>query len=790
MSNPAFDLLFDALPDPYVALDATLQIVAVNAAYLLATRTTREIIGQRLCDVVPDAPAETVAALAASLQRVLFRKHADTVALPDFVEARGGAASACQHWRACNTPVLGADGTLAYIMHGLEDVTDTVQIRLEGAETERRLRTLLATLPCMIYRSGAQAPWPMETISAACVTITGYRAEDFLSGLVTWASLVHPDDTLLRVESAPVGSGGAFTSAEYRIVHRDGCVRWVEDHHRTLLLADGVVVIEGVVYEVTNRRAIDDEIRSARLAAEAATSAKSAFLASMSHEIRTPMNAVIGMTSILLDSSLAAEQRDAAEVIRSSGEHLLTLINDILDYSKIEAGKIELERAPFSVRECIESGIDIVIGAALSKGVELGYLMHTGTPERASGDVGRLRQILVNLLSNAVKFTAPGGHVFVEVTARSIAADSAQAGSFRELEFSVKDDGVGISAEAQARLFQPFEQADVSTTRLHGGTGLGLSICRRLAELMDGRIWVESELGKGSTFRFSVRVLKVAGSGEFQMPFFAVPALRGSRVLIVDDLEVNRRILRHYIELWGMQAHETSSPSEALEWIERGEVFDIALLDYQMPEVDGLSLAVSMRKLRSARALPILILSSAASELPCVADVAGTMLKPIKPARLLEAIAKAITQSEPARSADVAKLHLPKRLAAEHPLRILVAEDNAMNQKLAKMLFGKMGYAPDFVSDGKQAVEAVLRQVYDVVFMDVLMPEMDGLQATRELLRRKPGADRPRIVGMSANAMAEDRRAAESAGMDDYVPKPVPVETLIAALRRCIRKPG
>ena len=784
---PDYRTLFEAAPDLYLVLDSNLAIVAASDAYLRTMQRERDdVLGLNVYAAFPDNAHDLEAggnsAMAASMGRLFASKQADVMPLQKYdVPRDDGQGFDEKHWRIVNAPILGDDGAIRYVLHRAEDVTEKVIAKREGEETERRLRTLLATLPCMIYRSSAEEPFPLETISAACQQITGYPPDAFLSDEVMWASLIHPDDLLLRAQSEPVALDGSFTSSEYRILHRDGSVRWVEDHHRTLQLPEGALVVEGVVYEITARKAADQEVQSARLAAEAATSAKSSFLASMSHEIRTPMNAIIGMTSILLDSTLTVDQQDAAEVIRGSGEHLLTLINDILDYSKIEAGKIDLERAAFSVRDCVESAIDIAASTAAQKGIELGYLMRAGTPERAIGDVGRLRQVLVNLISNAVKFTPSSGQVFIDVH-----ADGESPGEFRVLHVAVKDTGIGIGPETRARLFQPFEQGDVSTTRLHGGTGLGLSISRRLVEMMGGHIAVDSAPGQGSTFRFSVRVGRIAGSGEFHLPYFAVPALRGRRVLIVDDIEVNRRILRHYVELWGMLPIETASSAEALAWVARGDAFDLALLDYQMPELDGSALAREIRAVRTEVELPILILSSAATELPALAGVADALLKPVKPSRLLEAVAKLLAHVAPTARAEPLAFHLPKTLGRDHPLRILVAEDNAMNQKLAKMLFAKMGYAPDFVSDGKEAVEAVARQTYDVVFMDVLMPVMDGLDATRVIVSAGPA--RPRIVGMSANAMTEDRKIAEAAGMDDYVPKPVPVEALVAALGRCIRR--
>jgi PAS domain S-box-containing protein len=538
-------------------------------------------------------------------------------------------------------------------------------------------------------------------------------------------------------------------------------------------------VFTAIVRDVSERNVQTELLRKAKEIAESADYAKSMFLANMSHEIRTPLNAVVGMTSLLLDSQLSDEQQDCAETIRSSSEALLAIINDILDYSKIEVGKLQLENHPFDLRSCIEESLDLVSPVAAKKQLNLAYMMDDEVPAVIASDVTRLRQILVNLLSNATKFTL-SGEVLIKVEAERVP----ESNRYR-LRFSVVDTGIGISADEIDELFKPFNQLDVSTTRKFGGTGLGLAISRRLVEIMGGQIWAESEPGEGSTFHFDI--LAEAGGKDLAHSFLQEHAieLTGRKVLIVDDNVTNRRILVKQSLLWGMLPSATASGIEAMDLVRHGDRFDIAILDMSMPEMDGLELAKQIRRYRSAESLPLIMLTSLSQRLD------GDMMDEIKFSAFLNKPIKAVQLFDTLKVAlgveinddrPLAPISFDTTLARSNPLRILIAEDNAINQKVVQRLLQKFGYRSDIVSNGLEALDALKRRGYDLILMDLHMPEMDGLQAASEIQQMFAAGRGPRIVAMTANVLKRDRDACHEAGMQDFLAKPINLDHLYRIL--------
>jgi signal transduction histidine kinase/HPt (histidine-containing phosphotransfer) domain-containing protein len=525
---------------------------------------------------------------------------------------------------------------------------------------------------------------------------------------------------------------------------------------------------------------------------EEATLAKSEFLANMSHDIRTPINGVIGMTALLLDTDLTVEQREYVEASRHSAEALLGIINDILDFSKIESGKLEFESHPFELHACVEEALEMLQLKAAEKGLDLAYEIEEAAPKILVSDITRLKQILVNLISNAVKFTARG-EVVVEVRVApsgivNMGGEGGQRNGERAvLQFSVSDTGTGIPLEKQGRLFKSFIQVDASTTRHYGGTGLGLAICKRLVELMGGKIWVESDAGRGATFHFTIQT-KTAPSASVPLWQEAVPALAGKELLLVEDNPTNCRIIAMHAKRWGMKVEVAGNREAALRQLSRSVPFQVIMIDQQLPDISGLKLAGEIRGMANGKDVPLILLTGvrARGEDPQTVKlgVAGTVSKPVRIEQLLNVVCAALKIELLQEKKAPLKPQMDATLGGRLPLRILLADDNVINQKVGQSVLKKLGYEPDVVDNGREVLKALEQKKYDIILLDVQMPEMDGLDAARHICLKYSEGERPRLVAMTGQALVGDREKCLAAGMDDYISKPVRVAELQAALEK------
>lgn len=701
------------------------------------------------------------------------------------------------YWVNIDTqPMHDDSGTLTGFMAIETDVTERVEADRALRKSEERWN-----LAIQGTRDGVW-DWNLLTnevfFSPNWLRMLGYEEGDLEGKLEEFTSRVHPDDLPATMDEVRRHLARETTIYEvtFRMFRKDGSLCWILDRGKAIFDGDGrpyrmigthTDITQQMQREVETQKARDkaeelnqklkDAIKTAwdsTLEAKRADQAKSAFLATMSHEIRTPMNGVIGMTGLLLDTKLSSEQRDYVMTIQQSGESLLSIINDVLDYSKIEAGKIELEELPFRIKETVEETLNLLAPKAEEKHLDLRYLISDGVPQTMIGDAMRLRQILVNLVGNAIKFTDEG-EVTVNVNAENL-------GDHRHrLTFTIRDTGIGIPHDRMDRLFVSFSQVDASTSRRYGGSGLGLAICKRLLDFMKGDISVTSEPGKGSTFTFHLVLQAKPTEGKIR-PSQSASVLAGKQVIVIEDHQVDRRILTRQLAGWDMKPIPADTPQTAFNLLENGQKTDVIIMDAQLPGMAYQEIAGRIHSMEGYRTVPLVLLSplrieDAGRQFSCI------LTKPLKMIELRRQLEQIFAdKNSPRPFAEHKKPH-DRDMAELRPMNILLVEDNIVNQKVASLILSRFGYHADLAADGREAIEATRHKAYDVILMDVQMPEMNGYEATNAI-RQQAGDRQPYIIALTAGAMEGDREAAINAGMDDYLSKPVVQQDLRDALRR------
>jgi two-component system, sensor histidine kinase and response regulator len=778
VSKDYVDNIFKSMGDSLIVTDAHGLILTINAATSrMLGYTESELIGRPLALILGGENSEDFAASSARESKGVETKYV----------TKDGRYIAV----ACSRTTMGLDAEAAPdVVYVAKDITELKLAAERIRQSEHKLALHINQTPLTVIEwnlAGEIIEW-----NPAAETLFGYQKSEVLGRKMV--GLLLPEDAREQADREwnTLLAEKVGRHVTYENLTKDGRTVLCE-WYNTPLDSEGVVIcVASLVQDFTERFRMEEELKQMRDSAIESARLKSEFLANMSHEIRTPMNGVIGMTGLLLDTPLNDEQRDFAEMIRFSGDSLLTIINDILDFSKIEAGKLQFDTVDFDLTNAVEGSIELLSDRTQAKGLELLSLVHSDVPTLVCGDPGRLRQVLTNLIGNAIKFTEHG-----EVVVR--VEKEVENEKDVLVRFNVTDTGIGITEAAQAKLFQPFMQADGSTTRKYGGTGLGLAISRQLVELMGGEIGMTSIPGVGSSFWFTARLKKQA-SQAVTLGIDQV-SLAGLDTLIVDDNPTNLLILAHQLDSWGSMHEEAESGAMALKLLRsaamRGKPYDLAILDLMMPGMDGFELARAIKADPLIAGVPLVLLTSFGqrgdSTVAKQAGIAAYLTKPVRKAQLFECLANVINQSDkstggsmPEKEPSVLTKHFVQENRPMSTKLILLAEDNVVNQKVAVRQLKKLGYRADAVADGNEALEALGRIAYDLVLMDCQMPELDGYQATAEIRRREGLRRHTPIVAMTAHALEGDRDKCIAAGMDDYLSKPVKLDELEAVLVRVL----